>query len=287
MISIIICSRRTNIDNAIARNIKDTIGNVEYEVIWIDNSQNQRNIFEAYNYGVSQANYQYLCFMHEDIKFHSKDWGKEVCKLFEEVEVGMLGIVGTAHVSKHAYFWWNDYACHGSLIQGKTVNGKYHTFRQTHDDTTSNQVVAIDGMWMCIRKKLFDNHEVCWDDKTFNGFHLYDLDMSMQVYESGYITKTADRIEVEHMSYGVTNNLYYDNLLLFHKKWNNHLPAKANDYVLPSDFDDDITAMQGFIDCSKMHNYYKNEYERTICSHAFKLGTYFILPLRWIKTLFN
>lgn len=75
MISIIICSRNKNIDSELEQNILDTIGNIVYEVINIDNSTNNYSIFQAYNKGTQIAKYPYLCFMHEDILFHTADWG--------------------------------------------------------------------------------------------------------------------------------------------------------------------------------------------------------------------
>ncbi len=52
MISIIVCSKYSKIDDAFAENIKDSIGKVDYEIVWIDNSKKKFSIFEAYNNGV-------------------------------------------------------------------------------------------------------------------------------------------------------------------------------------------------------------------------------------------
>lgn len=76
MISIIICSRHHTLDEELRGNIKATIGNdILYEIVCIDNSNNCHSIFSAYEEGVKKAKGNYLCFMHEDIRFHSADWG--------------------------------------------------------------------------------------------------------------------------------------------------------------------------------------------------------------------
>ena len=82
MISIVVCSRYPKIDVSLEKNIRDTIGDVQYEIVWIDNSHNQYSIFEAYNEGVSRSKGDYLCFMHEDIVYWSHDWGDlvQVCR---------------------------------------------------------------------------------------------------------------------------------------------------------------------------------------------------------------
>ena len=75
MISIVVCSRHPKIDIFLEKNIKDTIGNVKYEIVWIDNSRSKYSIFEAYNEGVLRSEGEYICFMHEDIVYWSNDWG--------------------------------------------------------------------------------------------------------------------------------------------------------------------------------------------------------------------
>jgi glycosyltransferase involved in cell wall biosynthesis len=72
MISIIICSRNLGIDPKLSTNITSTIG-CEYELIVIDNSQNKYSIFQAYNIGIEKSTSEIICFVHEDVLFHSKD----------------------------------------------------------------------------------------------------------------------------------------------------------------------------------------------------------------------
>lgn len=94
MISIIICSRKADISRELKDNIAATIG-CEYELCVIDNSRNDYNIFTAYNEGVRRAKGDILCFMHEDILFHSEKWGTIVEEFFlEHAEAGLLGVIG-------------------------------------------------------------------------------------------------------------------------------------------------------------------------------------------------
>ena len=75
LISIIVCARDKKIAPSLSKNINSTIGDVDYEIVWIDNSSKQYSIFEAYNLGEQRSSGEYLCFMHEDILFHSNNWG--------------------------------------------------------------------------------------------------------------------------------------------------------------------------------------------------------------------
>ena len=82
MISIIICSRNLGIDPKLSTNITSTIG-CECELIVIDNSQNKYSIFQAYNIGIEKSTSEIICFVHGDVLFHSKDWGKKLIEIFE------------------------------------------------------------------------------------------------------------------------------------------------------------------------------------------------------------
>ena len=81
MISLIVCSRSIDISDELKQNIQSTIG-AEYELVAIDNSQNEYSIFSAYNEGVRRSKYPYLCFMHDDIIYHTQGWGLKVIEHF-------------------------------------------------------------------------------------------------------------------------------------------------------------------------------------------------------------
>ena len=86
MISIIICSRFQSISKELKDNIENTVG-VVHEIICIDNSKSQYDIFSAYNEGVKRSQYPLLCFMHEDILHYTNDWGKLLINHFRDLKV--------------------------------------------------------------------------------------------------------------------------------------------------------------------------------------------------------
>ena len=93
MISIIISSYQPEYFAALERNIAETVG-VPYEIIKIDNP-GLMGICEAYNKGAVQAAYPFLLFVHEDVEFVTKDWGKILIeKYFHLPNVGILGLAG-------------------------------------------------------------------------------------------------------------------------------------------------------------------------------------------------
>lgn len=135
----------------------------------------------------------------------------------------MLGVVGGLYLSKMSYAWFSFEMNVGSCLQGYCENGKYKT-KLTRWGKYGNEVVAVDGMWLFIRRSLFDDGQIAWDVDTYSDFHFYDMDISMQVLKSGHTIAIAD-ILVEHRSNGNFNKAFWKSNITFHEKWNDFLPV--------------------------------------------------------------
>ena len=273
MISIIVCSKHSSISLELSHNINETIGDVQYELIWIDNSQNKFSIFQAYNEGVRRSKGEYLCFMHEDVLFRSMAWGDAVIKMFGDKTVGMIGVIGTAYLGITSLYWWNNYSNKGRIIQGQTKKGKYVSYNDVRTCSGNNEVVAVDGLWICFCRDLFTKGYLCWDEINYSGFHFYDMDISLQVFTAGYKAKVADGILIEHMSKGRITNEYMDSLLIFHRKWNGILPIFTPSYMLPKKYNPELEVIKEYTELYKW--YLKDEQI---------LG---MLPFRCLRKLFS
>ena len=227
MISLIICSTKKVTPLWLTDNIKETIG-AEYEIVHIDNSENKFNMCSAYNEGVRRAKGDVLCFMHEDIKYYSKDWGKKIESYMQEPDVCMLGVFGSTVVPKDFDFRFSGFTV-GHLVQ--------RTVRITNPDEyvldgidwnikePLKKVAMVDGCWFCIKASSFEEENpIRFDDKTFDSFHLYDCDICMQLNERGKGIYVAPDIVLEHFSLGVFAGGYVDGIKKFFAKWENRLP---------------------------------------------------------------
>lgn len=111
----------------------------------------------------------------------------------------------------------------GYIMQGYyNEKGIYTTFcdgRQLKEDNAVG--VVVDGLWFCVRKDLFNY--ISLDALTFSGFHCYDVDICLQVIQAGYEVRVLNGIEIEHKSGGLVNDVYYEQLTKFVKKWNKQL----------------------------------------------------------------
>lgn len=222
MISIIICSRTSELSSNIYSNIKNTIG-CEYEFIIIDNSKNEYNIFSAYNEGVKRSKGEVLCFMHEDIIFHTNNWGNVVLESIKNNSIGVVGVIGSQFLPNKMASWWLCNSTKGQILQGYTnQKGNYSCSLDGMPIQDVTDVVVVDGLWFCISKELFTLIE--FDENTFNSFHCYDVDICMQVLEQDKRVVIVPNILIEHCSLGNVRTSYYNELKKFYNKWNKNLP---------------------------------------------------------------
>lgn len=223
MISIIICSRSSDIPSSFRKNIELTIG-VNYEIIVIDNSKNEYSIFSAYNQGVGRSLYPYLCFVHDDIMFRTDNWGKKLIRHLNDQETGIIGIAGGKIMAKVPAQWSSE-GKYKNIIQHR--KNKIYRGKEPGDFSGIRQsVILLDGVFLSMRRNFFD--EISFDEKI-EGFHGYDHDICAQSIVSGFKNYVVYDILLEHFSAGKGDARFYNNLITISKKWEKHLPLFSND----------------------------------------------------------
>jgi GT2 family glycosyltransferase len=207
---------------ALDKNIKMTIGTA-YELIVVDNSKSIHSIFEAYNIGVSRSKFPILCFMHDDILYHSTDWGLNILAHFADSDTGAIGIAGTPYYPRMPGSWWA-----GGLVNETIVNQTPEGLKTSYKTAGSglsrkNEVLVLDGVWLCIRKTLFER--IKFDESQFDGFHFYDMDICMQIHVIGSRLYSITDIAIQHFYTGKVNIDWSRNAHIFYRKWKRSLPA--------------------------------------------------------------
>ncbi|OCX51228.1 hypothetical protein BEL04_21240 [Mucilaginibacter sp. PPCGB 2223] len=224
MISIIISSAKTKLLSLVSENIKNTIG-VEHEIIAFDNSAGAKGIAEIYNLGIRQAQYDLLCFMHEDIELLTPDWGVIVNNIFaQNPEVGLIGVAGSSYKPLTPSGWngIGNEEYYTNLKQSykfsdKPPELKYHNLT----DQKLVQVACIDGVWMCTTREIALRHLF---DESFTGFHVYDIDLSLNIGLSYRVAVTFE-VLLDHFSEGSYNADWLNDTIKLHKKWEPVLPV--------------------------------------------------------------
>ncbi|MBI3883109.1 MAG: hypothetical protein HY305_02555, partial [Sphingobacteriales bacterium] len=184
-----------------SQSVDKTIG-VPYEIIRIDNSQNQYNICEAYNKGKEMCKYELVCFSHEDIAFETNGWGNTLIHTFQNPAIGLVGVLGICYLSLFPIRWLPDSECEGQFILNNTTY-----IRKRFPVNSTPEVVAVDGMFFCTRKSIID--KLRFSDDILKGFHGYDMDISFQIRQQYKVVVTRN-ILLTHYSSGNFNQSYYD-----------------------------------------------------------------------------
>lgn len=274
MVSCIICSCQSELLAKLKDNILSTIG-CEYELIVIDNAKNDYTIFSAYNEAVKSAMGDICCFMHEDIYYHTQDWGKYVQSMLSDESIGVGGMIGSQFMPNIPIPWCSCGATQGTLLQGiLNRDGNYSRVLEGNEVKDITDVVVVDGFWFCIRTELF--RLINFDAKTYNSFHCYDMDICLQILALGKRVVILPNILIEHYSLGNVDAHYYNQLDKFYSKWKSMLPTWRGIVIT------DSTALwvSNILD----------DYQRVIHrvrrlenSMAYRIGRYLLGPLKKIK----
>jgi glycosyltransferase involved in cell wall biosynthesis len=274
MLSLIICSQNAVLSNALSRNIEETVG-VDHEIVHIDNSQRKYSIFEAYNKGVEQAHGEYLCFMHEDISYHSQNWGQAVVNHLSQPFVGAIGVAGGCVIPDRLDWRFLDYQT-TYLIQGSYTeeeNPRYYVSSPAKKAKNPSlvQVATLDGVWICIRRDLFQ--QIRFDDQTFHDFHLYDSDICMQINQLGLGVFVTYDVLLEHKSMGVFSDSYQENLEIFHRKWKDCLPMVKGMMLSKEEIDHAVEEAQDYFNGRMSDDHRKIELRRLLIQKSQRADT--------------
>lgn len=223
MISIIICSRNNTIQEDFLLNIERTI-ECEYELIVINNSENKYSIFEAYNNGLERSRGEIICFVHEDVKFHSSGWGKKIIQKFKmDDKIGLIGIAGGQFKTQMPSNWWQ------CPVDGQAVNIIQHQKNKAIRKWTKGfhinedkEVVTIDGVFMAQRKD-----ERIRFNEQMEGFHHYDMNLCFENFLNGNKIMVTNDVLIEHLSPGDVSKAWVESALKFHSLYHSKLPISS------------------------------------------------------------
>lgn len=213
MLSIIISSYQPHYFTALEKNIAETVG-VPYEIIKIENP-GLIGISEAYNKGAKKAKFENLLFLHEDVLFHTQNWGEKLIKHLEDPVTGVVGVAGSDYVPIAPSGWYvhsmkNQFL---HLIQNNKEGNK--PSYQNFTTKPKHEVYALDGVFLAMQKSKFNNYRF---DEKIGGFHAYDIDLSLH-FAKKYKNYVIGDILIEHFSKGSPDKDFTEGNILVRKKW--------------------------------------------------------------------
>ncbi len=224
MISVIVCSKYAGGLETHRRHVELTIG-FPHEYIPIDNSENRHSLCSAYNAGTKAAKGDLCVFVHEDVFFLTPAWGSFLWRKFHNPRVGIVGLAGSQLLLPESQRW---FAAGRPYLKGHVVHHDGDMIISTPfspERSGDHEVAVVDGLMMAVRSSLFKS--ISFDEKVFDSFHFYDLDICMQARRTHDVIVTCD-ILVKHLSGGAFYGAWDEQAKKFLNKYAAELPARAN-----------------------------------------------------------
>jgi GT2 family glycosyltransferase len=165
-----------------------------YELLGIHDA---KSLCEGYNRGVRAARGDVVIFSHDDIEILEPDFARRLA--LHAAHHDLIGLCGTTRLTDG--FWMNAGWPHlrGLVAHHYPDTGHYRVLVLDGECEASRGVQALDGLFLAARRELLDR--VRFDEETFDGFHLYDLDFSFRAHRQGYDVAVCHDIPVVHYTY--------------------------------------------------------------------------------------
>lgn len=221
MITIITCSINPDLYNTFKKNILETVG-VPIEFIYHDNRIVNWSLCKVYNHYSALATYNTICYIHEDILFTTKNWGKIIMNFYENnSNTGVIGFAGSI-VKTKSLSGWSCYkeADRYNFTQGYTNKHDKLYYKNPNNEDFS-QVICLDGFCMFAPKKVWEQNK--FNEKIYNHFHLYDISFSTKIALT-YKNYVCNTIKIKHLSPGSFSKTWYKYSRLFHNEMRDILP---------------------------------------------------------------
>jgi hypothetical protein len=225
MISFIVCSVREDLLAGLAENLTATVG-VEHELLVHRNRETHWGLARVYNQLAARARHPTLCFVHEDVRFLSPGgWGREILDFYDgHPEAGVIGFAGAQVKTRSASGWLSLPPYNRENLVQHDGRGGTRTLRINPASDRFSRVMVVDGLCQFVPQPVWEAHR--FDEKTFPGFHLYDLDFSTQVAQErpNYI---CHAVLAEHFSLGAYSEAWGAASDAYHRKWSAVLPVSC------------------------------------------------------------
>jgi predicted O-linked N-acetylglucosamine transferase (SPINDLY family) len=156
------------------------------------------SIFKAYNRGIElSSDNKYVCFCHEDVDVLKIDKG-HLENILNDTRTGFIGVAGAKKLNNDAVWWQSEPFLSGRVGHLKKEGGEINRWHNNYG--AAGPVEVLDGVILFCKRDLLN--EVRWDEDYFNGWDFYDISVTWEASQRGYINYTFDGMELHHWGSG-------------------------------------------------------------------------------------
>ena len=169
------------------------LGAVAAEFIVI---RDAHSLAEAFNRILAAASGESVVLCHDDIEVLSSRLDLAIARALERFDIA--GVAGSERVGGPAVLWTGHPHVHGwvSYPRGEAIEVAPLSFRSG----LLGGMQALDGVFLAMRGSTA--RSLRFDDRTFDGFHFYDLDFTYGAHLAGHRLGVSTDILLLHASEG-------------------------------------------------------------------------------------
>jgi protein O-GlcNAc transferase len=227
-VSAIVCSIRPDYFAHIKSQLKARFSKHEIEVIGIHDA---KSLCEGYNRGAAKAKGDVLIFCHDDIDIVHDDFADRL--LHHLGDHDLVGVVGTSRLVSGDWGHGGLPHVHGQIIHRPKDDVAVKVGKMSSliylavglQNPVMGGIQALDGVFMATHRRVWE--ALRFDEKTFDGFHLYDIDFSYRAHLAGYKVAVPLDLLLVHFSTGRYDRAWQKFHLRFLEKFP-QLPNRPN-----------------------------------------------------------
>ncbi|MDR2880424.1 MAG: glycosyltransferase family protein [Azoarcus sp.] len=195
------------------------LANFPHEIIGI---RDAHSLAEGYNRALRRARGNIVIFSHDDILIIDPDFARKISRRLQDFDI--LGFAGTRRIIAES---WGDAGLPWSSGVVAHIWNRTFTLSAWNPEPwpVVDHIQGIDGLCIMTRREVVE--EIGFDEATFNGFHLYDLDFSFSAWRAGKKLGVCCDIPVIHASTGNYGEKHAHYGRLFIEKHKDALPENA------------------------------------------------------------
>ena len=224
-ISVLICSAGAERCAQAEAMYHRLLAEVPHEIVVI---RDARSLAEGYNRALRAARHEIVLFAHDDVEIVSPDFAARLLRA-----LGRHDLVGVAGTRKLVGGAWH-FAGHPHLagqVGMPAADGGYVVTLYDLSERESPGLRALDGLLLATRRDTA--LRLGFDEQTFDGWHLYDLDFSLRAAEAGLACASCNDILAVHASQGNYDERWLEYAQRFLAKHGNLLGPQQSVFFKP------------------------------------------------------
>jgi len=191
-VSVVVCSVEEERRRRIRAEYERAFAGRRFELVQIGDA---KSLAEAYNRGAARSSGEVIVFSHDDIEILSADFADRLLAHFAGCD--LVGVAGTTRLAGPSWTRAPRPSLHGCVAH---ESGPGAWVFDWYGPPRAAGAQALDGLFFAARRTLWE--KVRFDERTFDGFHLYDTDFSYRAHLAGFRVGVACDLLLLHSSRG-------------------------------------------------------------------------------------